>query len=178
VTSQGSSSPLPIPPRDLVQRIGLLEHHRVLADGGLLLLSFLREGMSVPLTGEAWDEDRTGMNPLLHGYPWELGGTIAFNSEWWIRAHWGRAFEIVNLVPHDGADPPHGHGFARLRRRPVATTEEELLRLRAENAHLRELLTAAEAAAGENEQIRTELEGSSSWRLTAPLRAAKGRLGS
>lgn len=179
----------------------MLEHHRVLADGGLLLLSFLGEGMSEALIGEPWDEDRTGMNPLLYGYPWELGGPVAFNSEWWIRAHWGRAFEILRLDPYvaDG-DPPQGHGTALLRKKPVAITEEELLRLepdepreiaaiqhnveqlrddtlrlRTENAQLREHLAAAQAAAAENERLRNEIEGSSSWRLTAPLRAAKAR---
>jgi SAM-dependent methyltransferase len=181
----------------------MVEHHRVLADGGLLLLSFLGEGMSEALTGEAWDEDRTGMNPLLHGFPWELGGPIAFNSEWWIRAHWGRAFEIVGLTPHGGGDPPHGHGMALLRKKPVAITVEELtrlepdepreiaalqhnveqlrddtLRLREENARLRDHLGASEAATGEHQRVREEMEASSSWRLTAPLRAAKQRLGS
>jgi SAM-dependent methyltransferase len=178
----------------------MAEHHRVLADGGLLLLSYLGETMSEPLTGEVWDEDRTGMNPLLHGYPWELGGPIAFNSEWWIRAHWGRAFEIVSLRPHDRTNGSLGHEMALLRKKPVAITAAELerlepdepreiaalqhnveqlrddtLRLRTENAHLRELLTAAEAGLGENQRLREELEASSSWRLTAPLRAAKAR---
>ncbi len=179
----------------------MLEHHRVLADGGLLLLSFLGEGMSEALIGEPWDEDRTGMNPLLYGYPWELGGPVAFNSEWWIRAHWGRAFEILRLDPYVVAgNPPEGHGTALLRKKPVAITEEDLLRLepdepreiaaiqhnveqlrddtlrlRAENAQLREHLDAAKAAAEENERLRSELESSSSWRLTAPLRAAKAR---
>ena len=37
------------------------------------------------------------MNPLMHGYSWDHGGPIAFNSHWWLRAHWGRAFDIVKL---------------------------------------------------------------------------------
>ena len=181
----------------------MAEHHRVLGDGGLLLLSFLGEGMSEALTAEPWDEDRTGMNPLLHGYPWELGGPIAFNSEWWIRAHWGRAFEIVSLAAHGGGDPPEGHGMALLRKKPVAITAEELLRLepdepreiaalqhnveqlrddtlrlRAENAHLREQLAESQASDRENRRVREEIEGSTSWRLTAPLRAVRSRLGS
>jgi SAM-dependent methyltransferase len=178
----------------------MLEHHRVMADGGLLLLSFLGEGMSETLIGEPWDDDRTGMNPVLYGYPWDLGGPVAFNSEWWIRSHWGRAFEIVHFEPYVVGDPPQGHGTALLRKKPVAITEEELLRLepdepreiaaiqhnveqlrddtlrlRTENTHLRELLTAAEAGERDNLRIREELEASSSWRLTAPLRAARTR---
>src|SRR5262249_12076302 len=73
----------------------LLEHHRVLADGGILFATFLGEGMLEPLTGETWEEGLIGMNPLLHGFPWDNGGPLAFNSPWWLRAHWGRAFDIV-----------------------------------------------------------------------------------
>jgi hypothetical protein len=38
----------------------LLEHHRVLAPDGLLLASFLGEGMIAPLIGEKWDENKSG----------------------------------------------------------------------------------------------------------------------
>jgi SAM-dependent methyltransferase len=48
----------------------MAEHHRVLKDDGLLLLSFLGPGMIEALTGEPWDDDGIGMNPMLHGYPW------------------------------------------------------------------------------------------------------------
>lgn len=90
--------------------------------------------------------------------------------------------------------------MALLRKKPVAITAEDLLRLqpdepreiaaiqhnieqlrddtlrlRTENAQLRDHLDAAQAAAKENERLRNELEASSSWRLTAPLRAAKAR---
>ena len=56
------------------------------------------------LIGETWDEDRIGMNSLFHGHPWSLGGPISFNSPWWIRSHWGRAFEIEALDPELPAD--------------------------------------------------------------------------
>jgi SAM-dependent methyltransferase len=42
----------------------LLEHHRVLGPDGLLLASFLGEGMIQPLIGEDWDENRIGVNSL------------------------------------------------------------------------------------------------------------------
>jgi SAM-dependent methyltransferase len=185
----------------------MVEHHRALKDGGLLLVSFLGEGMHESLTGEPWDEDRTGMNPMLHGYPWELGGPIAFNSEWWIRAHWGRAFDVVTLNNVQGGEPHFAHGMALLRKKPVAVTAEELRRLepgeprevaalqhnveqlrddalllREDNARLRAVaedlrarVAAAEAAAADNLRLREEMEGSSSWRLSAPLRSALRR---
>jgi SAM-dependent methyltransferase len=104
----------------------LLEHHRTLADDGLLLASFLGEAMIEPLIGQQWDEDRIGMNALLAGHPWDLGGPIVFISPWWLRAHWGRAFEIVELRPYTGGNPPAGHGLVLLRRKPVKLTVDDL----------------------------------------------------
>jgi SAM-dependent methyltransferase len=171
------------------------EHHRVLADGGLLLVTFLGEGMTEALVGEKWDEDRIGMNPLLYGNSWDLGGPIAFNSEWWIRAHWGRAFEIVSFRPHDGGDPPHGHGIVLMRKKPGEITLEELTRLEPDEPReiaaiqhnveqLRDDTLRLRAAIAERDKVtndeRTrimdEISRSASWRLTAPLRAAGKRL--
>jgi SAM-dependent methyltransferase len=106
----------------------LLEHHRVLADGGLMFATFLGEGMIQPLLQEEWDEDRIGMNTLLHGNPWDEGGPITFHSPWWLRAHWGRAFDIVELRPFTGLDDHTGHGLVLLRRKPVHLTTEDLTR--------------------------------------------------
>ena len=105
----------------------LLEHHRVLADGGFLFATFLGEGMLEPLDRRGWDEDRIGMNPLLHGYSWDKGGPIAFNSAWWLRAHWGRAFDIVQLSP---VEPDvQSHGIIVARKKPVQLTVEDLTAL-------------------------------------------------
>jgi SAM-dependent methyltransferase len=103
----------------------LLEHHRVLADDGLLLVSFLGEGMIGELIGEQWAEDKVGMNSLLHGNPWDNGGPIVLHSPWWLRAHWGRAFEILDLRPYTGP-PSAGHGLVLMRKRPGTFTVEEL----------------------------------------------------
>jgi SAM-dependent methyltransferase len=183
----------------------LLEHHRVLADGGLLFVSFLGEGMIGQLTGETWDESRIGMNPLLHGHPWDEGGPITLSSSWWIRAHWGRAFDIVELKPHSGGEPPTGHGLILARKKPVdgLTVEglkalepdepreitalqhhteqlrDETIRLRAEIGRLKSErgreATKSEDLAIYREQLR-KIEGSRSWRLTAPLRDAAHRI--
>ncbi len=115
------------------------------------------------------------------------------NSPWWIRAHWGRAFEIVELIPHDGGDPPHGHGLVMMRKKPVELTIEDLIRPEPdEPRELSAMQLHIEQLAGETVRLREELElsgngdgarsavqameGSASWRLTAPLRTAKRRL--
>jgi SAM-dependent methyltransferase len=168
----------------------LLEHHRVLADGGLLFATFLGEGMIESLTGEKWDEDQIGMNHLMHGYPWDLGGPIAFNSEWWLRAHWGRAFDIVELYPRLGVGVP-SHGIILARKKPVEITVEDLVRLepdepreiKALHHHVEQLAAEVERLHGSHgtqlesrQALERELIGlkaSTSWQLTAPLRSAK-----
>lgn len=174
----------------------LREHHRVLADGGYLFATFLGRGMLEPLTGEKWDEDKIGMNPVMHGFPWDRGGPLAFNSPWWIRAHWGRAFEIVELMPVVEEGVP-SHGIVLARKKPVELTVEDLTRLEPDEPreiealrhHVEQLAgevtrlrAAHEAQAGQIEALQPQAEaleqvrGSLSWKLTAPLRRAKRRL--
>jgi hypothetical protein len=64
---------------------------------------------------------------------WESGhaGPNVFHSEWWLRAHWGRAFEILELArPPRSADgsPQVTHSYIALRKRPVSLTADELER--------------------------------------------------
>jgi SAM-dependent methyltransferase len=179
----------------------LLEHHRALADNGLLFVTFLGEGMAEALIDEKWDEDRIGMNTLLHGNPWDIGGPIALNSPWWIRAHWGRAFDILDLWPQIDGDTWVRHGVVLMRKRPVQLTVEDLerlepdepreivalqhhvgqlrdetLRIRAAyEAQAEQLDKQAERLDRQSDLARaiTEIRTSASWRLTAPLRAAK-----
>ncbi len=115
----------------------LLEHHRALASDGLLLATFLGEGMSEQLTNEPWREDRIGMNMIRAGNPWDLGGPTTLLSPWWLRAHWGRAFEVLDLWPYmapeprppAAEDPPMGQGMILLRRKPVRLVPQDLARL-------------------------------------------------
>src|SRR6202035_3250521 len=85
---------------------------------GLLYLTFMGSGMSEVITGEPWDEKLVGMNVLKAGQGWDLGGPMVMHSPWWIEEHWGRAFELLSLVP-DGfaSEPPLGHGSVLMRRR-------------------------------------------------------------
>ena len=108
----------------------LLEHRRVLASDGLLLVSFLGEGMIEPIAGEPWGECRIGMNVLRPGVSFDRGGPNVFHSPWWLKAHWGRAFEIVALRAHSGDDEhPAGHGLVLMRPKPSACSVAELERL-------------------------------------------------
>ena len=73
----------------------LLELRRMLAPGGWLLVSVMGSVFSEPIAHEPWDADRIGMTVRGYGRPWSAGGPMVLHSEWWVRAHWGRAFEVV-----------------------------------------------------------------------------------
>lgn len=121
----------------------LVELHRVLRDGGLLIATILGPGISKEWTEATPDPrvergactedqvDLIGMNVLHHGRPWDEGGPAVFLSGWWIEEHWGRAFEILTLR-EDGFAPMHdwkGQGVVMARKRPVEITVEELARI-------------------------------------------------
>jgi 2-polyprenyl-3-methyl-5-hydroxy-6-metoxy-1,4-benzoquinol methylase len=99
----------------------LLELHRVLRPGGTMIVSFLGPDMGAVYLPLAWEEDRTGMLVINKGAPWELGGPTVFHSQWWLRAHWGRAFEFLR-VDTDVTD----HDLLTLRKRPALLTVPEL----------------------------------------------------
>ncbi|MEA2378930.1 MAG: hypothetical protein QOK00_996 [Thermoleophilaceae bacterium] len=171
----------------------LAEAHRLLRPGGLGVFSFLGEALWQPFGAGAkaeWVEDETGMLVTLPGRSWDEGGPNVFHSEWWLREHWGRGFEIVELRARDTWHGAEGHGWIVLRRQPGELTAEELERPnpsepREARALARNLSILMMEARGQVEhaerlheeaaRLRTELDGvyaGSSWRITAPLRAA------
>jgi SAM-dependent methyltransferase len=104
----------------------LLELRRVLKPEGLLFATFLNEA-HWPIYGRGeWDEDSVGMNVIRKWNPWDEGGPIVFHSEWWIREHWGRAFDVVSLERRDPSDAAGGQGAVLLRRRPIQLGPAEL----------------------------------------------------
>jgi SAM-dependent methyltransferase len=103
----------------------LLELHRVLKPGGLLIATFLGRAASEVYMRRPYDEDRIGMKVLHPRQDWDAGGPTVFHSKWWLRAHWGRAFDFAELRP--GTEPGQ-HGMMLLRKRPVTLTKADLER--------------------------------------------------
>jgi SAM-dependent methyltransferase len=174
----------------------LMELRRILRPDGILVATFMGEGMSELIAAEPWDESRVGMNVLNYGQSWDLGGAMILHSPWWIREHWGRAFEVLSLTPSGFATDDHlGQGIAVLRRgagelsreqlelvdpceeREVRALQHNAGQLRAEIGHLRQI-AGRERVTSHDRSVRLKelqrfadtLTGSRSWRVTAPLR--------
>ena len=108
----------------------LLEMHRILAPDGLIVASFLGEGMWEASVGEPFREDEVGMTVLHHTLDGGAGSQV-FHSEWWLRAHWGRAFEVLGVKRPPGSPagtPKITHSYITLRRRPGEFSAAELRR--------------------------------------------------
>lgn len=101
----------------------LVELNRVLREDGLLIATFLGRAASEVYLGEPYDEDRVGMSVLFPDQDWDAGGPTVFHSKWWLRAHWGRAFDVLDLRP---GVAPGEHGTLLLRKRPVTLSPEDL----------------------------------------------------
>ncbi len=107
----------------------LSEMHRLLASGGVLIASFLGEGMWEALVREPYREDDAGMTVLHHA---DGPDAWVFHSEWWLREHWGRVFDVLDI-----RRPPRGpdgaaqitHSYIALRRREVEVSRRELERI-------------------------------------------------
>jgi SAM-dependent methyltransferase len=157
----------------------LLELRRLLAPSGLLIASFLGAGHSELIADESWDEERIGMNVLRAHQGWELGGPMVLMSPWWIREHWGRAFDILELRP----TTEWGEGAVLMRRRDVSPIPEELERIdprderevRALQHNLRQVQREGVLVREAHAARLREYEQSRTWRLTRPLRGVARR---
>ena len=97
-------------------------------------------------------------------------------SDWWVREHWGRAFEILEIAPQI-----HNMSWAVMRKRDVELTTEDLER---PSDDPREYLAVRHSLRQAQRQtfdlavkvqilertVREEYEQSLSWRITRPLR--------
>ena len=140
----------------------LVEMHRLLASGGVLIASFLGEGMWEPLVGEPYREDKVGMSVMHH---WEGPEAWVFHSEWWLREHWGRAFDVLTVQqpPRSRAGLPQiTHSYIALRRRGLGVSKADLERINiAEPRELAALQTSLRIAQRELATLgaRTNLGG-------------------
>jgi SAM-dependent methyltransferase len=110
----------------------LLEVHRVLSEDGVFICTFQGGGMRDQTRAAPWHEEwsdrRFGMNVLNAGLSWADGGPSVWHAPWWIRAHWGRAFEIEELRPHGfTTGDTTGPGVVLMRKRRVELTPDDLL---------------------------------------------------
>jgi SAM-dependent methyltransferase len=104
----------------------LVELHRLLAPGGLLVASFLGEGIWEALIGSAYREEEVGM---AVSRKWDGPAAWVFHSEWWLREHWGRGFEVTRVVrPPRSSDgqPEITHSYIALRKRDVELSADVL----------------------------------------------------
>jgi SAM-dependent methyltransferase len=137
----------------------LLELRRILASDGLLLATFLGEGMIDELLHEEWKEDHIGFNAVGHGNSWDDGGPMTFMSPWWIRTHWGRAFDIIELRPCTShiTGKPAGHGLVLMRKRAGDVTIHDIVRIKPNEP--REISALQHNIA----QLSNELRGLRAW---------------
>jgi SAM-dependent methyltransferase len=162
----------------------LLELHRLLKPGGLLIATYIGRWNSEYAAGEPWNEDLVGMNVLQHTMAWDRGGPTVLMSDWWVRAHWGRPFEILDVESN-----VHNMSWVLLRKRDVELTTEDLerpeddpreyLAVRHNLERVRRELEFAGAVCEKlvedtRRDVRREYERSLSWRVTRPLREAAG----
>jgi SAM-dependent methyltransferase len=169
----------------------LLELHRMLTDEGLLIASFLGEGMHERFVGEPFEERQVGMNVMNYGQPWEEGSPNVLHSRWWVEAHWGRAFDVIKWT----AEAEGRQSYALFRKRPAELSSEDLERvasgepreLEAQHYYLRQLQDQIRALRADRAALRAEslalrserdelsakmriVSRSRSWRITRPLR--------
>ena len=104
----------------------LLELHRILAADGLLIASFLGAGMWEARVREPYREDEVGMTIVGH---WRGPDADVLHSEWWLREHWGRAFDVLEVArpaPGENGSAPAAHSHIVLRKREGRFTAEQL----------------------------------------------------
>jgi SAM-dependent methyltransferase len=160
----------------------LAELHRILDVGGLLVASYMGEWNSEVTAGEQWDPDSIGFNVLQHDRPWDAGGPMALMSDWWVREHWGRAFEFSGVTA-----PVFKQTWVLLRKRDVEISAEDLAApsddpreidaLRHNVAQLQAEIERSNQRVRAMERFESELRRSRGWRLLEGLRRIRGREG-
>ncbi|MBV8431666.1 MAG: class I SAM-dependent methyltransferase [Solirubrobacterales bacterium] len=154
----------------------LAEMHRLLARGGLLLASFLGAGMWEALVQDEYREDEVGM---AVSRAWDEPYAWVFHSEWWLREHWGRGFDVLRVErpprSNDGR-PEVTHSHILVRKHQAEVSPEVLERLDPrEERELAGLQTSLRLARRDIEYLRRRQQTGSVARggLRRQLRKAK-----
>lgn len=150
----------------------LLELHRALDPSGILVVTVVGPGRRCSLNDEPVAEEFIGMNVLAPSTSWDAGGPLVLHSEWWLRAHWGRAFEILELRAGDQehSPPQYGQAIVVLRKRSGSFTSELLEQPAPDEP--REIAALKQNVSSLRREVarQSEFMDSRSWRLTAPAR--------
>jgi SAM-dependent methyltransferase len=175
----------------------LLELRRILRPGGCLIITYQGPGLW-ELRGDAHelpDLDSVGRTIWGEGKGFCEGtGPDNFMAAWWIREHWGRAFHIEALEEFGIPKPPipdvHGRGQGIVVMRPngrdctAADIEapnlaepREVPGILADRALLVKELGYLRQQAIDAQAELASMQHSHSWRITAPVRAARRLLG-
>jgi SAM-dependent methyltransferase len=180
----------------------LLEIRRVLRPGGLALLSFCGEAMIDRLLQRDVPIDDIGMLVIKYANPWRFGGPTVLHSPWWIREHWGRAFDIVRVDAAALQGVETGHDLVLVQKPDTAPPSIEAMEVvnASDPRELVGVITALDQTKlelcevrGSYETTRDEarelsfvvddlelklriVQSSRSWRVTRPLRAITERL--
>jgi SAM-dependent methyltransferase len=115
----------------------LLELRRVLRPGGICVATFMGPWNAEVIAGRPVDDAEIGMSIHGFGRPWPAGGPMILHSEWWLRAHYGRAFDILAFLPRG-----IGGQDGLILRRPDGPAPSEAELEAAEPGEERELLAA------------------------------------
>jgi SAM-dependent methyltransferase len=138
----------------------LLELHRILKPDGLLVSSWVGEGFWEAYNAEPYAEDEVGMVVRNH---WTGPDAVVLHSEWWLREHWGRAFEVLDVArpPRSPAGTPEiTHSYITLRKRPGTFTPADLeWRDPAEPRELAALDTQVRLLRRESEDLAAAVQG-------------------
>ncbi len=138
--------PLPLPDAslDLIYATSVFTHlhdtwgawiaelHRLLAPGGLLFMTYLGcDAFADRLIEGPWTEDDFGLTTLVQLRQSGTPSPVVLLSEWWIRAHLTRGFEVLSLQPEGFGTRPgrpgRGQGMLVLRRNGSPKSADEWL---------------------------------------------------
>jgi hypothetical protein len=148
----------------------LTELHRILRPDGLAVVSVLGPAMAQQILGTEWDE-RIGMACVDHHKNWDVGGPDVLLSEWWVREHWGRGFEILSYAGADPADGA-GHDLVVMRRRETQVTPAKLAEVDDSDPRERDALVCnLELVSQQQRDLGSQLRASDEACLVAESRA-------